>query len=115
MDGCGHFSVGASHLEWFLKEHYAVGVCAHGVIFHAPAVSGLGELLAINEDERGGESCATTCGNDTLLKADGASAEFADFKGDPTAGAQDAMYFIQSAGHPSLPVCELCVDADRGS
>jgi hypothetical protein len=91
----------------FSEEDDAVGVGAFGVVLDAPAVSGLGEFLVVDEDEFGIQAGCNAAGEDGFFEFDFAAADFADFKGDVSTGFEDATEFVEGAGHDGLPVLEL--------
>ena len=64
----------------FLKQNYSVGVRALGVVAHAPAVGGLGELLAVDEDEDELKSGGQSGLDDVPFELDLAVANLADFE-----------------------------------
>src|SRR5437762_415533 len=86
------------------EENHTIGVGALGIVIHSPAVSGLGKLLIVDEDEDRLQASFHSTRQRGLFQLYLAASNFSHLKGNVAAGPEDAMELAKNFGHGGLPL-----------
>ena len=91
----------------FPKDNDAVTICAAGVVAHAPAVGGLGEVLRVDESILDFQARCNAGEKDLLFEFQLTLAHFTDFERNAPCRFEHACHLAERGGHFFCPILEL--------